>query len=112
MTALLIVGLVAFGVSLLTLFSGFGLGTLLMPAFALFFPVEVAVASTAVVHAANNVFKVVLLAGGASRKVVLRFGTPAIVASCVGAVVLSSLSSQPPLASWSFMGRTTLVTPT
>ena len=104
-------GLAAFGVSLLTLFSGFGLGTLLMPAFALFFPVEVAVASTAVVHAANNVFKVGLLASGAPRDVVLRFGIPAIVASFFGAIALSSLSSQPPLVSWSFMDRIALVTP-
>jgi len=111
LTALLTVGLTAFGVSLLTLFSGFGLGTLLMPAFALFFPVEVAVASTAVVHAANNVFKVGLLATGAPREVVLRFGVPAIVASFLGAIALSSLSSQPPLASWSFMDRIALVTP-
>jgi uncharacterized membrane protein YfcA len=111
LTALVTVGLVAFGVSLLTLFSGFGLGTLLMPTFALFFPVEVAVASTAVVHAANNVFKVALLAGGAPRAVVLRFGIPAIVASFFGAIALSSLSSQPPLASWPFVGRIALVTP-
>ena len=41
-------------VAALTLFSGFGLGTLLMPAFALFFPVTVAVAATAVVHLANK----------------------------------------------------------
>jgi hypothetical protein len=33
-------------VSRLTLFSGFGWGTLLMPAFALFFPLEVAIAAT------------------------------------------------------------------
>jgi hypothetical protein len=39
---------VAFAVSGLTLFPGFGLGTLLMPAFALFFPIEVAVAATAI----------------------------------------------------------------
>lgn len=45
-------------VSSLTLFSGFGRGTVLMPAFAIFFPVPVAVAATAVVHVANNVFKV------------------------------------------------------
>lgn len=32
-------------VSGLTLFSGFGLGTLLIPVFALFFPVEVAAAA-------------------------------------------------------------------
>ncbi len=46
-------------VSGLTLFSGFGLGTLLMPAFALFFPVEVAVEATAVVHLANNIFIII-----------------------------------------------------
>jgi len=37
-------------VSGLTLFSGFGLGTLLMPTFVLFFPIEVAVAATAIVY--------------------------------------------------------------
>ena len=42
---------VAVVVSALTLFSGFGLGTLLMPAFALFFPINVAVAGMAVVSA-------------------------------------------------------------
>ncbi len=111
MTAALVVGGVAFGVSLLTLFSGFGLGTLLMPAFAIFFPVEVAVASTALVHAANNLFKVGLLARQASREVVLRFGMPAIGASFVGALLLRSLSGREPLASWSFLGRSAEVTP-
>ncbi len=53
---------VALIVSGLTLFSGFGLGTLLMPAFALFFPVEVAVAATAVVHLANNIFIITIIA--------------------------------------------------
>jgi len=111
MTAAITIGLFACGVSLLTLFSGFGLGTLLMPAFALFLPVEVAVASTAIVHAANNVFKVGLLAGGAERGVVLRFGLPAIVASFAGALALTTLSSQEPLATWSFLGRSAHVTP-
>ena len=53
----LIICTVALLVSALTLFSGFGLGTLLMPAFALFFPIEVAVAATAIVHLANNIFR-------------------------------------------------------
>lgn len=43
----LAIGLTAFLVSGLTLFSGFGLGTVLMPAFALFFPLPVAIAATA-----------------------------------------------------------------
>jgi hypothetical protein len=36
--------------SALTLFSGFGLGTLLMPVVALFFPLDLAIAMTAMVH--------------------------------------------------------------
>ena len=42
---ILIIG-AAFLSSFLTLFSGFGLGTILMPVFALFFPIELAIALT------------------------------------------------------------------
>ena len=111
MTTILLISATAFGVSLLTLFSGFGLGTLLMPVFALFFPIEVAVASTALVHAANNLFKVGILAHGASRDVVLRFGVPAVLASFIGALVLASLAGQPVLLRWSFLGRAAEITP-
>lgn len=111
MTTILLLSITAFGVSLLTLFSGFGLGTLLMPVFALFFPVEIAVASTALVHAANNLFKVGLLAHGASRDVVLRFGLPAVIASFAGALLLASLAGQPVLARWSFLDRAAEITP-
>jgi hypothetical protein len=44
----------AFAASGLTLFAGFGLGTLLMPVVALFFPVDVAIAITALVHRATT----------------------------------------------------------
>lgn len=108
-----IVSAVAFAASLASLFSGFGLGTLLMPAFALFFPLDVAIASTALVHAANNVFKLGLLARGARRDVVLRFGGPAVAASFAGAALLALLSRSAalePLASWTLGGRTAHVT--
>ena len=59
---------------------GFGLGTLLMPAFALFLPVLVAVAATAVVHLANNLFKLVLVGWKAGWTVVVRFALPAAAA--------------------------------
>lgn len=109
--ATVLLALFAAGVALLTLFSGFGLGTLLMPAFALFLPVQAAVAATAVVHAANNLFKVGLLAGDADRGVVLRFGLPALAASFAGAFVLTSLSDQTLLHSWEFFGRVARITP-
>src|SRR5918995_1196011 len=79
---------VAFLASGLTFFSGFGLGTLLLPAFALFFPVDRAIALTAVVHFLNNLFKLGLVGQQADRRVGLRFGLPAVVASFVGAGVL------------------------
>ena len=77
----------AFLVSGLPLFSGFGLGTLLMPAFALFFPVHVAVAATAVVHGANNIFKIFVVGRNADRDLVLRFGISAIMAAFAGVMI-------------------------
>ena len=84
----LVVGAAAcFGAGL-TMYSGFGLGTLMLPVFALFFPVELAVVATALVHGANNVFKVSLLGRHADREVVLKFGVPAILAAVLGALAL------------------------
>jgi len=88
MTAYLAVALAALIAAGLTLYSGFGLGTLLLPIFALFFPAEMAVVATAMVHGANNVFKVSLLGRQADREVVLKFGLPAIAAAILGALAL------------------------
>ena len=87
----LTVGLAAFFAAGLTMYSGFGLGTLMLPVFALFFPVEMAVVATALVHGANNVFKVSLLGRHADRDVVLKFGLAAIVAAIFGALTLGWL---------------------
>jgi hypothetical protein len=85
---LVVVAVAAFLAAGLTMYSGFGLGTLLLPVFALFVPVELAVVATALVHGANNVFKVALLGRLADREVVLRFGLPAVAAAALGALAL------------------------
>ncbi len=95
----------------LTLFSGFGLGTLLMPVVALFFPLEVAVAITAVVHLANNLFKLGLVGREANIGVLLRFGLPAVLAAFVGAVLLANLSDAAPLHEYQALGRELAITP-
>ena len=92
MTPFLIVAITAFAAAGLTMYSGFGLGTMLLPVFALFFPVEVAVVATAMVHGANNVFKVSLLGRHADREVVLKFGLPAIAAAVLGALALAGVA--------------------
>ncbi len=107
----LIICSVALLVSALTLFSGFGLGTLLMPAFALFFPVEVAVAATAIVHLANNMFKVALVGGKADFTVVLKFALPAALAAMAGALLLNYMVTVPPIAQYALGGRIFIVTP-
>jgi len=95
----------------LTLFSGFGLGTLLMPVVALFFPIEVAVGMTAVVHLANNIFKVVLLGPRADGGTLIRFGVPAVFFAFAGALLLAGLSSMPPVLVYDIAGKTCAVTP-
>lgn len=107
---ILIVSLTALLASALTLFSGFGLGTLLMPVVALFFPAEIAIAITAIVHFANNIFKLGLLGKNANKEVLLRFGIPAILASFTGASILTYLAHISPLYSYALWGKTMEVT--
>jgi len=107
----LIICLASLAVSGLTLFSGFGLGTVLTPVMAIFFPIETAVAVTAVVHFANNLFKLALFGRQADWGVSLRFGLPALVASFAGAWLLVRVSGLEPLFSYSLAGGEFFVTP-
>jgi hypothetical protein len=102
---------VAFAASVLTFFTGFGLGTLLLPAFGAFFPAEVAVALTAVVHLLNGLFKLLLVGRHANVRIAVRFGAPAIVAAFCGASVLVWLADQPPLWRYELAGRTFQIMP-
>ncbi len=109
MTAVIVV--VAFVASLLTLFSGFGLGTLLTPAAALFFPVATAVALTALVHFLNSLFKIATFWPHVAWSIVWRFGPPALVASAFGAWILTWLDGLPVLARYALGERAATVTP-
>jgi len=103
--------LTAFLASLLTLFSGFGLGTLLMPVAAIFFPVAVAVALTALVHLLNSLFKLAVLGRHVAWGVAVRFGLPALVAAIPGAWLLSAMAGLPPLARYSLAGLEAQISP-
>lgn len=101
----LVIAVVALVVSGLTLFSGFGLGTILMPAFALFFPLTVAIPATAVVHLANNLFKLALVGRRADLGVLMRFAFPAAFAAIGGAWLLGVLADLPILARYELLGQ-------
>src|SRR4030043_471490 len=106
MLSYIIICLVAVIVSSLTLFSGFGLGTVLTPPFPLFFPIPGAIAATAVVHLANNVFKIFLVGRNADRGVVLRFAITAALAAILGAWLLGWMSWMPAVTSYQIGERT------
>lgn len=107
----LIICLCAFLTSGLTLFSGFGLGTLLLPVMALFFPIDTAIALTAIVHLLNNLFKLALLGRHANRGTVARFGLPAILAALAGAQMLLWLSHLQPVLTYQLLGHQFQVLP-
>jgi hypothetical protein len=103
--------LAAFFTAILTFFSGFGLGTILAPVFAIFFPIDIAIALTGVVHFSNNLFKIVLIGKNTNKAVLLRFGIPAILASFLGAWLLLRISVLPTLLQYEISGRPFEVTP-
>ena len=97
--------LVALLSSGLTLYSGFGLGTILVPVFAVFFPIDIAIALTAIVHFLNNIFKLVMLGKSADKNVVIKFGIPAILFAFLGAYVLVLLTGMQPLFRYSISNK-------
>jgi len=108
---LIIICLVAFITAILTFFSGFGLGTIFMPVFAIFFPVEIAIALTGVVHFSNNLFKMSLVGKRADKEVLLKFGIPAILASFTGAWLLLRITRMPSLLEYQLWDRSLEITP-
>jgi uncharacterized membrane protein YfcA len=111
MNEYIIIAIVSLVGSGLTLFSGFGLGTLLVPVFALFFPIELSIVLTAIVHFLNNLFKLILLGNKADKKTIIRFGIPSILAAFLGAYILSIISDTKPLMEYVLFGKTFFITP-
>lgn len=97
----LIIAVVVLASSLLTFYSGFGLGTILMPVVALFLPLPIAIFLTAVVHFLHNFLKASLLWKSIDWKITIRFGIVAAVAAIFGALLLQRLSLIPPLMKYS-----------
>lgn len=105
-----IISFVALLASLLTFFSGFGLGTILSPVLVLFFPVEIAIALTGIVHFLNNLFKITLVGQQIDWKVGVKFGIPAIVGAFAGAWFLLFLKTDAVLYSYAIHNKVFSIT--
>ena len=108
---IILISLAAFVTAILTFFSGFGLGTILTPVFVIFFPIDVAIALTGVVHFTNNLFKISLVGRSADKGVLIRFGIPAVLASFLGAWLLLRMTTLPTLFDYQIGDSTYSVTP-
>ncbi|MFM7637143.1 MAG: TSUP family transporter, partial [Crocinitomicaceae bacterium] len=86
-----LIAITAFLASLSTFFSGFGLGTILLPVFSLFFSLEIALATTALVHLINGLFKVALTFKNINWPVFMKFGSFAFFGSMFGAYFIYAL---------------------
>jgi uncharacterized protein len=108
---IIIICLVAFAASLLTFFSGFGLGTLLMPIMAIFFPIELAIALTGIVHLLNNLFKLGLIGKHAVLRIILLFGVSGMFGALGGAYLLGKFLNWEPISSFTLFGRMFTIMP-
>jgi uncharacterized membrane protein YfcA len=111
MLLIILVSVAALIVSGLTFFTGFGLGTLLLPFFLLVFPPAIAVAATAAVHLLNNLFKFSLIGRHTAWRVLAQFGLPAAMTAFIGAMLLDVLTSGQSLVEYSILGREAVITP-
>lgn len=105
------VSIAAFLVAILTFFSGFGLGTILTPIFMIFFPTELAIALTGIVHFSNNIFKLILVGKYANKEVLIRFGIPAVIAAFLGSWILLNIPTASPIFTYEMFGKTYSVFP-
>lgn len=66
-------------------FTGFGISTVLIPIFMLFFPPAVTLLMVGIIHWFNNIWRLVLFRKGIVLKLLLFFGIPGILLSYSGA---------------------------
>jgi len=108
---IIIIPFAAFIIAILTFFSGFGLGTILTPVFMVFFPVDLAIALTGVVHFLNNIFLLVLVGKKADKKIILHFGIPAVLAAILGSWLLLNITDLKPIFTYEISGNSFEVFP-
>lgn len=94
---IIIISVVAFFASLLTFFSGFGLGTILIAVLLIFFEAPVAIAMTGIVHLLNNIFKYLLVRKDVDWNIIKKFGIPSIIGALLGALALKLFNNFTPL---------------
>ncbi len=77
--------------ALATFFTGFGLNTILVPVFMIYFDAPLAVLMAGIVHLCNNILKVALTARSINWNLFRNFGLPALLFAFIGAQLLNAV---------------------
>lgn len=93
MITLILIFVACFLTGLITLITGFGLGTLLAPIFTLIYNVKIALFLVALIHLTNNCFKFFLFHKAIDLKVFKRFGLISLVGAMAGASLFGLFST-------------------
>lgn len=72
--------------------TSFGTATFMVPVLTFFYPLDVALLFTGIIHWFGNIWKMVFFHSGFRWKLILLFGLPGIVASYVGAMLVPDIS--------------------
>lgn len=96
-----LIAVCSFFASLIAFYTGFGLGTILMPVMAIFLPLPLAIAITALVHLFNNACRTLIFLSKVDWPVVWRFGTPALLGAAAGVWLLKKFSMAEPIFRYS-----------
>jgi len=107
----ILIGISAFLFSLLTFYSGFGLGTVLLPLLGIYFDLPIAVLLTALVHLCNNLFKLMLIYKSIQLNTLTKFLMFAVPAGILGAYLLSLADYRFILFSFELLGKTCYIKP-
>ena len=107
---LFLLALLGAAASAITIVSGFGLNTVLVPAFAVLFPLPLAIAAVAVVHLIASALRLVIFRAHINRTIALQFVPWAILGGIVGALILELLGAVPVIATYPLFGVTKSIT--
>jgi len=77
----------------------------LTPIMMIYFPVEIAVAFTGIVHFSNNIFKLFIVGNKANKEVLVKFGLPAIFAAFIGSYFLFNMNTEYIIYSYNLLGQ-------
>jgi hypothetical protein len=91
--SLFIPAVAAFLAAVLTLMTGFGLGTILTPVFLLFYDVKIAILIVAIVHLLNNLTKASIFRRDIDFTLLKRFGIVTLIGAFAGSLLQGAIDS-------------------